>query len=117
MGTEQRLRHVKKFNTCRVRTHAGASVSATKETDQQLDKQEIVYGNFKLNAQGIFMSHEEAFANTKVPHATAEGIWNKATMLIAEENAIVVAPGCGPKDKMVNQNPELCHTWLQPQMT
>ena len=101
MSTEQRLRHVKKFNTCRVRTHAGTSVSATKETDQQLDKQEIVYGNFKLNAQGISMSHEEAFANTKVPHATAEGIWNKATMLIAEENAIVVAPGCGPKDKMV----------------
>ena len=47
------------------------------------------------------MSHKEAFATTKVPHATAEAIWNKATVLIGEENAVVVAPGCGPKDKMV----------------
>lgn len=54
-----------------------------------------------MNSEGISMSHEEAFANTKVPHTTAEGIWNKATMLIGEENAIVVVPGCEPKDTMV----------------
>ena len=66
--------------------------TATKENDKQLDNQEIIYGNFKLNSEGISMSHEEAFANTKVPHTTAEEIWNKAAMLIGEENAIVVAP-------------------------
>ena len=62
------------------------------------------------------MPHEEAFANTKVPHATAEGIWNKAAMLIREENATVVAPGCGPKDKMIKSKSGMHHIWLQPQI-
>ena len=74
----------------------------TKDNDLQLNIQESIgVGNFTLNSDGISMPYEEAFANTKVPHATVEGIWNKAAMLIREENAIVVTPGCGPKDKMI----------------
>ena len=74
---------------------------AAKDNDPQLDIQESIgVGNFTLNSEGISMSHKETFANAKVPHATAEGIWNKAAMLIREENVIVVAPGCGPKDKI-----------------
>ena len=81
-------------------THATASVSVANE--KQLDNQEaIVYGNFQLTSEVISISHEEAFANTKIPHTTAVGIWNKTAMLIGEDNAIVVAPGCGPKDKII----------------
>ena len=102
MNTEQRLRHIKKFNSCQVRPQATSSVPSAKDTNPQSDYQESIgVGNFKLNFDSISMHHEEAFANTKVPHATAEGIWSKAAMLIREENAIVVAPGCGPKDKMI----------------
>jgi len=36
-----------------------------------------------------------------MPQQTAQGIWTKAMMLVSEENAIVCAPGCGEKDKMV----------------
>ena len=103
INAEQRLRHIKKFNSCQIRAHTARSVPATKDSDLQLNIQESIgVGNFTLNSDGISMPYEEAFAaNTKVPHATAEGIWNKAAMLIREENAIVVAPGCGPKDKMI----------------
>ena len=78
--------------------HATPSVPPAKDTDLQLDNQKSFgIDNFKLNFNGISMLHEESFANAKVPHATAEGIWNKAVMLIKEENTIVVASGCGPK--------------------
>ena len=58
------------------------------------------------------MLHEESLANAKVPHATAEGIWNKAVMLIKEENALLVASGCGPKNKLIHPILELHHIWL-----
>ena len=98
MNTEQRLRHIKKFNSCQVHAQAISLVPSAKDTNLQSDYQESIgVRNFKLNFDSISLHHEEAFANTKVSHVTAEGIWNKAAMLIRKENAIVVAPGCGKK--------------------
>ena len=96
MRTKQRLKYINKFITYHVRSPVTTSFSAVKENDKQSDT--IVYGNFNSNSDNISMSHEEAFANTRVPHNAAEGIWKKAAMLIGEENSIVLAPGCGPKD-------------------
>ena len=100
---------MKKFNSCQVRTHAVIADTTTKKDDQQLSNQHlstISIGNFNLNSEGISMPYKEAFANTKVPEVTAEGIWTKASMLTSEENAIFLAPGCGPKDKMVKSKSE-----------
>jgi len=65
----------------------------------------------------LSLSCKDAFVNTQVPLPTAEGIWVKASMLMGEENAVVVAPGCGTKDKMVNRNLALFHIWLEPQIS
>lgn len=96
MTTAQRLSHIKKFNSCRVRTTKACSVlvdSINKQSSGQ-----ITSGNFVLDS---VLSCKDAFAYTKVPQATAERIWTKASMLVCEENAVVVAPGCGDKDRMV----------------
>ena len=78
MNTEQRLRHIKKFNSCQVRAQAASLVPSAKDTNMQLDYQESIgVGNFKLNFDSISMYHQEAFANTKVPHTTAEGFGTK----------------------------------------
>ena len=45
---------------------------------------------------------QDGLANTRVPFATGKGIWEKAEALLSEkENALVHAPGFGPKDMMV----------------
>ena len=42
-----------------------------------------------------------AVIDTKLPFATVEGMWKKASMLVAETNFLVPAPGFSPQDKMV----------------
>ena len=99
MTTEQRLNRIKKFNSCKVRTTIAHSVLT--DSVNTLQSNQLTAGNFALDSERIALSYKEAFANTQVPQSTAEGIWTKASMLVSEENAVVVAPGCGVKDRMV----------------
>lgn len=105
MTTEQRLNQIKKFNSCLVRATVARSILTDSINTQQSNHQ-LITGKFALDSESIALSYKEAFANTKVPQSTAEGIWTKASMLVSEENAVVVAPGCGAKDRMVKSKSE-----------
>ena len=51
--------------------------------------------------QTLSVCLKDAVASTHLPYTTVEGIWKKATLLVSEVNAVVPAPGLGPKEKMV----------------
>ena len=106
MTSSQRLVLIKKFNTCSVRVKNRA-VSSTEQASSSSNTEEVAQGcvtvgNFSTcDDDNIISLSHKAIADTRVPQPVAEGIWKKAEMLVTEENAVVVAPGCGVKDKMV----------------
>ena len=98
MTTNQRLYHIKKFNECKVRVTADANERVGKAI---VPSTNITDGAFELDTDRcLSISHEMALSAC-VPETVAEGIWRKATSLVFDVDAIVRAPGCGPKDKMV----------------
>ena len=112
MTSNQWLKHIKKFNSCSVcgqdvsnsseltQSSCSSTAAATVE-DSEIQQNDITIGKFHVSQSQnvISLSHKEALMDTRVPEETAEGIWRKAKMLITEPNAVVVATGCGPKDK------------------
>ena len=72
--------------------------------------QDITIGRYSITGneqtaageeQTISVSLNDAIASILLPYATVEGIWKKAASLVSDVNAIVPAPGLGPKEKMV----------------
>ena len=112
MTSDQRLVYIKKLNSCSVRAqnscqsiasgqHANSSTTAAIEEVTET-QENVIRGNFRNNdSHSIISLPHKALADTCVPQPVAEGIWKKAEMLITESNAVVMAPGCGPKDRMV----------------
>ena len=104
--------HIRKFNSCSVRAqnkchgvassqHAGSSTTATIDEDTGT-QENVTIGNFRTSdSQNIISLSHKALADTCVPQPVAEGIWKKAEMLVTENNAVVAAPGCGDKDRMM----------------
>ena len=102
MTTDQRLHHIKKFNNCQIRIEGDVGFHSGDNDQSTSCSQDITHGHFLLTrGAGLPISYEVAFAGTSVPEGVAEGIWNKATSLVSDTDAINSAPGCGPKDKMV----------------
>ena len=126
MSEEQRLRHLHKFNTCSVRAVEGSasrsvrvsSPEASSVTHSAATHQlsanssllpgpssmlpDITTGRFNANSnKSLSIDVEDAAKNIKLPYTTVEAMWKKAEMLVAEENAVVIAPGFGKGCKMV----------------
>ena len=110
MSEEQRRQHIKKLNSCNVRaSHTAEELGQSKEAENNLQcattpamNEPIAAGRFNLQRKStLSVSLEKFTEDIKLPFNTVEGIWNKANQLITEVDAIVPAPGCGKKDKMV----------------
>ena len=46
-------------------------------------------------------SIQDVVSSTRLPYTAVEGMCRKASMLVAETNSVVCAPGFSAKDKMV----------------
>ena len=102
MTTDQRLHHIKKFNNTQARMEGDADFHSGGNDQSVSYCQDVTHGQFLLTRESeLPFSYEVAFAGTSVPEGVADGIWNKATALVSDAEAITSAPGCGPKDKMV----------------
>ena len=93
----QRQKHVGKFNSCKVCLGATAEQESLISSDITIGQCTTAPANKLLSVK-----LQDGLANTRVPFATGKGIWEKAEALLSEkENALVHAPGFGPKDMMV----------------
>ena len=114
LSQDQRKRCIQKFNSCTVRSDINVPNSASDSTQSSNQScsssspsqpiQDITIGRFSLDKDKesqLSVSLEDAISYTTLPYTTVEGIWTKAGVLVKEVNAIVPAPGFGPKDKMV----------------
>ena len=63
--------------------------------------QKYLNGYILVKNEDIKLLSAGAVANVQLPYTTMKGTWKKAASLVAELNAIVPAPGLGPKEKMV----------------
>ena len=90
MTQPQRQKHVDKFNSCKVCLVL------------LLNRNHLFHLTSLLSNVQPPVKLQDGLANTRVPFATGKGIWEKAEALLSEkENALVHAPGFGPKDMMV----------------
>jgi len=103
--SEERVQCIKKFNTSTLRSGTkNFVVSAPINISQPEEQHDITIGRFSIEeGAGTILSVDlnDFIKGTKLPHTSAEGVWKEAGMLIAEEGAIVSAPGFGSSDRMV----------------
>ena len=120
MSEDQRQRCIQKFNSCTVRfsdpnisdinvsdsasDFLASAQSSNKPCSSSSPARDITIGRFSLDKEKesqLSVPLKDAISYTAVPYTTVEGIRTKASVLVKEVNAIVPAPGFGPKDKMV----------------
>ena len=96
MSQGQRLMYIKKFNSCTVRSCDTATPTSSTTIISQ-PNEDITVGWFSIQHQeeecSLSVSLEDAISNTNLSYMIVDGIWNKASVLIKESNAIVSAPG------------------------
>jgi hypothetical protein len=101
MSQQQREEKIHKLNTCSVHKQ-GTTYNSTEGSEATDTLQCINIGRFNLECKSFLsVCLEDVVDQMTLPYSTFEGIWNKASVLVSEVNAVVPAPGCGPKDMMV----------------
>lgn len=103
MTQSQRQKHNEKLNSCLVR------VTTSSAKEDSLVSSDITVGQCTAiqEMKILSVSLQDGLTNIRVPFATVKGIWEKAESILSEkENALVHAPGFGPKDMMVKSSRE-----------
>ena len=63
---------------------------------------DILIGRFAYqDDSSLSASIQDMVSSTRLPYTAVEGMWRKASVLVAETNSVVSAPGFSAKYKMV----------------
>jgi len=79
--------------------------SSSQDIRGQSSSQDITIGRFGTTASDLSLKLSDAVDQIKLPYTTVEGVWKKVASLVAEDNALVPAPGFDAKDNMVKSKP------------